>query len=339
MAEDTGSVSAKVRLGVCINLPSLLSSLGHDPKPVLRRSGFQLEQFSDPDLKVSYRQLSELLEESVRVTECDHLGLLLGQSATPSHLGIAGFLLRFAPDVGSALSAMADCFAFHDEGGTPILSIHQDVTLLGYSVKHPEVMAIEQIHDLVTAFAYRLMLELCGPAWRPSEVLLSRRRPVDTKPYKKFFETTVVYDADMSAVAFPSHLLTQPVPSADQLLFQHLKREATHMHQLKHLDLLDALRQHLRQGLLHREWSAADMAQALGIKERTLHRRLHARGTTYRQELDNVRQDFSLLLLGSTSMSLAEVAESLGYAHSSTFTRAFTRWLGTTPSEWRKQNL
>jgi AraC-like DNA-binding protein len=296
-----------------------------------------LEQFTNPDQKVSYRQLSNLLAESVNATGCEHFGLLLGQSANSSLIGIAGTFLRFAPDVGSALSAMVNCFALQDEGGAPMLLIHPEVTLLGYSLKRPEVMAIEQIHDLVTAIAYKLMLELCGRNWRPSEVLLLRRRPPDTKPYKRLFASTIIFDADVSAVAFPTRLLAQALPSTDEYLFRRTKRDVAYLNQIENLDLIDVLRQYLRQGLLHRECSASAVAQSLGMNERTLQRRLLAEGTNYRQELDIVRRDFSMLLLSFTSMSLAEVAESLCYTHSSTFTRAFSRWIGMTPSDWRNQ--
>ena len=40
-------------------------------------------------------------------------------------------------------------------------------------------------------------------------------------------------------------------------------------------------------------------------------------------------------LLANTSMTIAEVAASLGYAEASAFVRAFTRWAGTTPGKWR----
>lgn len=124
--------------------------------------------------------------------------------------------------------------------------------------------------------------------------------------------------------------------SADALLFNHLERAASDLHRLHDLGLTETLTAHLRSGLLQRKWSATEMASALGLHERTLHRRLRAAGTSYRRELDKVRQSLSLQLLEGTDMSVAQVAESMGYASSSAFIRAFSRWTESTPTEWRR---
>jgi len=71
---------------------------------------------------------------------------------------------------------------------------------------------------------------------------------------------------------------------------------------------------------------------------RTLNRRLLAEGRTFKQVQDEVRYAMSRQLLGNTSMKLAEVAASLGYADASAFIRAFSRWAGTTPDAWRRAN-
>ena len=60
-------------------------------------------------------------------------------------------------------------------------------------------------------------------------------------------------------------------------------------------------------------------------------------GTSFRQELGQVRHAVSQQLLAGTTSALAEIATSLGYADASAFSRAFKRWSGTTPAQWRAQ--
>ena len=81
----------------------------------------------------------------VEATRCEHFGLLVGQTAEPSHLGIAGYVLRVAADVETALSKLNYYFDLHDEGGTPILEVGPQVTLFGYTVTQKGAEAIEQI--------------------------------------------------------------------------------------------------------------------------------------------------------------------------------------------------
>jgi len=71
------------------------------------------------------------------------------------------------------------------------------------------------------------------------------------------------------------------------------------------------------------------------MHERTLNRRLRAEGTTFQRELEAVRYDTARQLLDETSMTLAQVAAALEYADTSAFSRAFKRWAGATPAQWR----
>jgi AraC-like DNA-binding protein len=76
-------------------------------------------------------------------------------------------------------------------------------------------------------------------------------------------------------------------------------------------------------------------AQIFNMSRRTLSRRLRAEGTTYEALLDEVRYEVACQLLGHTDMLVRGVAETLDYADSAAFTRAFCRWSGTTPARWR----
>lgn len=331
-----GAAERFLRTGPFINIASILSSLGCAPEPVFSRAGFSPEQFDDTDRRLPYLQTSQLLAACVEATGCEHFGLLLGQSASASHLGVAGFLMRAAPTVEAALDLLVEHLGLHDEGGTPTVIKTPGMTLVGYTVQQPGAAAIEQIYDMTTAVACNIMRALCGKAWRPAEVNLSRRKPRDAEPYRRFFRAPLQFDAELSAIAFRSRWLQQPVVSADALLFNHLEKQASDLHRLQHLGLAETLSAHLRSGLLQRKWSATQMASALGLHERTLHRRLRAAGTSYRRELDRVRRSLSLQLLEGTDMSVMQVADAMGYASCSAFIRAFSRWTGSTPMEWRR---
>jgi len=81
----------------------------------------------------------------------------------------------------------------------------------------------------------------------------------------------------------------------------------------------------------------AEAALAFNLSERTLARRLHALHTSYVALLDHARRDLALQLLSDTTRSLHDIAHSLGFAELSPFYRAFQRWTGHTPGQWRCQ--
>lgn len=325
-----------VRVGPLVNIEPVIADLGFDPEPAFRRAGVRREIFRDPDHRVSYLQAGQLIAEGARLTGCDHFGLLVGQASEPSHLGIAGFLVRAAPTTRQALSALVDNLDLHDTGGTPALEIGAEYARLSFSVHQPGMAALDHIYDLCAAIMHGVLRSLCGDAWKATEVFLPRRRPPDITPYRRLFRSATLFDSDRCAISFPGHWLEHRTPTADALLFRHLEEEVKALRELQARDITDTLPAVLRRGLLLDRYSAEAIAAVFGLQERTFQRRLQAAGTTFREELDRARKTVSLQLLESTGLPVCDIAQSLGYADSSAFIRAFRRWSGINPSAWRR---
>jgi AraC-like DNA-binding protein len=87
--------------------------------------------------------------------------------------------------------------------------------------------------------------------------------------------------------------------------------------------------------LLSGESSIDVMAARLGVSRRTLHRRLQPHGVTYEQLLDDVRCGLAQQMLRHSHASMTDIALALNYANASAFTRAFRRWTGSPPTDWK----
>lgn len=328
-----------VRVGPLVNLPALLRELGHDPEPLFAAAGVGLDCYRDPDHKMPFLVSDRLLTVCTEATACDHIGLILGQMAEPSHLGMPGFLAHAAPTVEDALRALVETLDLHDEGGTVQLHLEPDFSSLSYSVHLDGVSALEQIYDLCAVMMCKVMTLLCGPDWKPLTVRLGRSEPDDRTLYRRLFRGAIFFDSADCEVTFSNYCLQKTPPTADRLLFHHLQQEAKVHHDLQHGELTVTLPAVMRRCLLDGKFSASDVADALGFHERTLHRRLNAAGTNFRHELDTVRRILSEQLLTHTGMAISDIATTLGYADASGFIRAFERWSGISPNAWRKHKL
>ncbi len=142
-----------VRAGPLMGLPTLVRDLGRDPVPIFAAAGFDLAQFTDPDTELPFVPASGLLARCVEATGCSHLGLLLGEQVDPSALGVAGFMLRTAPDVGAALRGLVQHLELHDRGAVATLTTHDQETSLGYAIHLSGVEAADQIYDLSRSVA------------------------------------------------------------------------------------------------------------------------------------------------------------------------------------------
>ena len=81
------------------------------------------------------------------------------------------------------------------------------------------------------------------------------------------------------------------------------------------------------------------MAEITGLSVRTLQRRLAKHGLTHFKIIDQARYQTAARLLGDADIRITDVAMDLGYADSAHFTRAFKRWAGMTPREYRSHEL
>jgi AraC-like DNA-binding protein len=79
------------------------------------------------------------------------------------------------------------------------------------------------------------------------------------------------------------------------------------------------------------------LAARLELPPRSLQRLLSAEGTSYSGLLDELRHELALGYLRRRDLALAEVSFLLGFAEQSAFQRAFRRWTGTSPAEWRRR--
>jgi AraC-like DNA-binding protein len=88
--------------------------------------------------------------------------------------------------------------------------------------------------------------------------------------------------------------------------------------------------------LLREAPSAEGVAKQFGISVRTLNRRLEREGTSFRNILDELRQELALRYVGTHDMPLGEVASRLSFSHPEAFYRAFKRWTGESPLAYRR---
>jgi len=131
--------------------------------------------------------------------------------------------------------------------------------------------------------------------------------------------------------------LDRSIPADDPELIRLLQRQVSTL-ETKHTgNLVAQVREALRAAILAGYAGEERIAALLSLHKRTLHRRLVDEGTQFRVLDAECRYDIARQFLEHSDLAIADVAETLGYAETSAFTRAFRRWSGTTPARWRAQ--
>lgn len=316
-------------------VPSVLAELGIAPEPLLAEFDLDVASFTDPEQRVPYRTVARLFDRCVEAACCDHFGLLVGSRAGLSSLGVVGYLASSAPNVGTALEVLRHVNSVADAGGTVTLDCRENTVSLGYDVVEPGLEHTGQLAVAAIAIGFNILRALCGPQWQPRDVQFSFAAPQAPAPFRKVFGLTPRFDQERSAVEFPARWLAHPPPGADPILHRMMKERIDELLAGDADDVVGRVRRLLRATVTTRRPSIDEAASTLRVSARTLKRRLAAAGTGFQQLRDEVQFDLARQLLRNTKIPTGQIASIVGYSESSAFNRAFRRWAGVPPAEWR----
>jgi len=186
-----------------------------------------------------------------------------------------------------------------------------------------------------------VVLSLCrrnyGEALVPARVQLAFAEPPARTPYDAFFGRPVEFGAPRNALLIPHDVADRELPTANREVAATLDELLTR--QLAGLDQSDFVARSkavLLETLPDGMPEAADIARRLFVSERTLQRRLAQRQTSFHALVDETRRELATAYLQDAANSVTEVAFRVGFATPSAFSRAFLRWTGRSPSDWRK---
>jgi AraC-like DNA-binding protein len=154
--------------------------------------------------------------------------------------------------------------------------------------------------------------------------------------YVEIFGVVPRFGADENALGFDPELIDRPLPQANEHTAAIVQEQCRQL--LATRNSRAGLAGQVRDALLARPAAPPDLAcvaAALHMSERTLRRRLAGEGVSFRALLDEIREQLAEELLVRGGLSVAEVAERLGYLEVSSFSQAFRRWKGVGPRAYR----
>lgn len=335
-AENDRAVTEGIRIGAVLPVPGLLREFGVDPEALFAKVGLTEQHFDDPERKVGYETLGRTLELCAAVTRCPHFGLLLGQHFSPVTLGANFYLMRNARTLREALRNLERHFHLHDLGAIVYTTEESEQEVaFSYAVSRGGSYESIPVYDAAVSISMALFRTICGARWRPIRVTFNYRKPADVAPYKRYFGVPLHFNSTHSSVIFSARWLDVPIEGRDPALESALSQLMSAEKASHEGSFAARVRDELRASVLTRSISAGGVAKVFEQNRRALHRRLQAEGTNLRTLVEEVRCSVSQQLLRQTDKSISEIAALLDYSDATAFARAFRKWEGVSPREWR----
>jgi AraC-like DNA-binding protein len=331
---------ASVAAGFVTGIVAGLARCGASPQAALEHAGIAIDLLANPDARVPvarYTALYRLINETL-----DDEGF--GLFARPLRRGTYEFLCR------GALSAATLEEAF-DRIARFLRVVLDELDVETQRAGDSALLVISQEHPLPVGepgrvFAFEWLLRMIHglSAWlvaKPlalDEVAFPYPPPPHAGEYEALFAPRCSFDAPRLVARFPAAALALPVRRDEAALRQFLVDAPAGVTTLYRRDRALALRvrEQLRTALPEQR-TLQEIARALFLSPRTLHRRLDEEGTSLRAIRENLRRDLAAEWLAKTTRPLGRIAGDLGFADASTFYRAFSAWTGSGPREYRKR--
>ena len=315
---------------------ALARAQGIDVRPLLEAAGIAPQMLASPKSRVTSTQYGALWANIARALDDE----FFGQDSHPMRSGSFIAMTQTALTARTGAHALARVVGFMrlvlDDLGMRVVP---DKTHVRLEFTHREGTATPTMFAYATYFIviYGLMCWLVG---RRIPLLKARFRcaePPAAHEYRLMFCDDMAFDQDASYVDLSPAFLDLPVVQTTKSVRPFL-RDAPGSFVVKYRNpgSFAARVRKLLRALPITAWPGADdMALRLHVAEATMRRRLKQEGYTYQSIKDDLRRDIAIGELQDTHRTVADIAAAVGFAEPSAFHRAFRKWTGMRPSDYR----
>lgn len=291
-----------------------------------------LALLDNPDLPLPLVEQFRVLTAAGREIGDPFVGASLGRLVNLEHLGVYGAWMSDAPTLANLIDRCERGVGRYLQTATRIrLSILESGAQ--FSIEFLDTRSESWLQNELLGVSYLIacIRQFAGPSWSPTLVRSTCTGTESAAALEKIFEAPVQFGAEISSVHFEPALLTavkttMPRPIADE--------EPTLPDPDWYRDDVAAL---IAISLLERQPKIDWLASRMGMSRRSLQRVLDAEGCSFSEILEGLLKDRAIDMLSMTDHSVTTVGLNLGYSDSAHFTRAFRRWTGLAPSDFRRK--
>lgn len=308
---------------------------------ILARAGIDAGRLDDPALRLSEQQFTRFLIGLSRRSRDEFWGL----ASRPVPLGTFHTLCRLIVNcatLGEALTIGGRFYRLVIDDFAVKTRTQAGTTTVWLATRPggPATARCSSMQGAALFMLYQLMCWLVDRRLPLAAVDMAfTRRPHSAEPLRAYETSVVRFDQPHTALQLETHLLSLPILGDERRLSRFLSQVPRALLLRYHDDnrVKDKVRALLRRGIAA-NLSLENVADRLHMTAATLHRRLMEEGCASFTELrDEVRRQAAVELLKQRHLTLEKIASRLGFAEHSTFHRAFKRWTGIAPGEYRQR--
>lgn len=313
-------------------------SAGLDAQALWQRLGFNLEQSSQREIRTPHHNQAPFwaaLEDisgdpEIGLHLCPHLPTFRGEVI--EYLFFSSPVLREGCMRASRyLRLVSDAMVMHlhEEGGQAWLGLRATANDAP-TLRHTEICVVYAVVQFLSG--------MTSGQFKPLRIRLCCTPRAPAAEYAAIFGCEVTFGGNENEIFFDPALLDYRSPHGDpELLRLHVGFAEQRLSRLRRADLIERVRAVLAQRLEVQRCELEDIAAELNMPARRLRAELAAAGTSFKQVLAGFRYALARRLLAGTDEPIERIVYLTGFSEPSTFYRAFKRWAGMTPVQYRER--
>lgn len=316
-----------------------LDAAGADTSQIMQLARVDRVRSNDPLLRITDLDINAVLGRAVEATSDAYFGLKVANCIVPGTLHALGYALLASETLEEfcqrlvrfqgLVSTSAEC------------AIVVAGAELAFSARAINPALCFESHDVWAGMVMRMMRGASDDDFTPLRLDLIRPAPAQGDgPFHEYFGCPVRFGCERICFYFDLETMRTPLPGASRELAQHHDQIVrSYLEKLDREDIVNRVRTLIVRGLGGDRFSRGEIARNLNMSASTLQARLSQRGTSFQSLLDGTRHELALGYMEQSRLSITEIAFMLGFSDLSNFIRAFKRWTGKSPTEFKKVAL
>lgn len=326
-----------VRVNSILPFVSFLGKIGAPTQRYLNRARIPILALENSETLIPLYLACQFIEDLADHEGTRALGIEVGLKTGVEQLGVYGWLLRHSLTLFDLFKFVEKTVRWYSSGDQVNLKINGKKAWICHRSTLPnDIVLCHQNHYAVMLY-YKAICLIAGPAWQPPEIHFVSKKHCGLKDIDLFSNTQFSFDQATDAICFPREFLSRSL--------RHFNSYSdSQRHQDKKLlqvtapalDFPRSTQQVLRFLLRGGHPKIELAAEIAGMSVRSFQRYLAAEGLTYVRMVEQVRFDTAVDYLEDPDIKIIEISLELGYQDPANFTRAFKRWTGISPQEYRE---
>ncbi len=304
------------------------------------RMGLSMEDVEALQMRLPHRVAIALLDMLAGLTDDTAFSLRAAARCELGDFAPFDYVCRHCATLGESIRAARDYMPLMHDGIEGELVEQGEMTYWRNRLMHG-LAPSAALNEFTTAALMASARSHMGAPLVALEVTFMHSRPPHAAQLEEFFGSPVRFDASHNGFLMPTLSMQVPMPNADLTLGRVLRRHADDL-----MQTVPARRTftHAVTDVVARELEGAgpalkNVARLMHMSESTLRRRLSEEGRTHSEIVEEARRQLARRYLNDPTLPLAEIGRRLGFAHPPAFHRAFKRWMGMTPAQFRAQAI